>query len=402
MPYRYIALENNGNLSRGVLEVESEEAAERVLWGRNLTVVQLTPLRKGVDWQSYFPTFLGPRRTDVIIFSNQLANLIESGIPVVTALELLAEEVSSKPLRAVLEEVVDDVRTGSTLSAAFQRHEYVFPELYCRMIEIGERTGNLDLVLRRVAALMERERSLLQKIRSAVTYPAIVVMLAIVVISILVNFTLPPLTRLYVEFDAQLPWITRALIRIVQFTETYRVHLLVSTLTLILVGFLYFTHPRGRAHYDRFVLGVPVIGRIVLEGSVSRLSRTLATLLNAGLGLPESLELTAQVIHNRTIQSRVEELRQEALQGRGLSEPLARMKVFPGMLAQVIRVGEESGTLDSHLVTLADFYEEDVERLLGSLTTLLEPAMIIFVGLLVAGVAISVILPMYSLLGAIR
>jgi len=402
MGYRYLAYDDQGNPSRGMLDVETESAAERALWERNLTIIELAPARPPIDFQRIFPTFLGPKRQDLVIFSQQLANLVESGVGLVPALELLAAEVASAPLRKVLEEVLEEVQQGTPMSRAMAEHDLVFPEMYCRMVGVGERTGNIGFVLRELAGYLESEMEVSRKVRDAVSYPAFLLLFAIGVVILILNFTLPAMLGLYSEFNAQLPLPTRILISAASFFVSYRIHMFVTVAVLVIAGFIYFTRPRGRRQLDALLLKIPVIGTVLLHGEVSRIGRTLATLLQAGVSLPEALQLTRSIVTNRVISSAMETLRRESLQGRGLSEPIARTGLFPRMLSQMVRVGEETGTLDANLKTLAGFYDEEVDRSVKRVTGLLEPGLIIFVGLIVGFVAISVIMPMYSLLQNIR
>ena len=402
MPYRYLALSTDGKEQRGSLQVESEAAAERALWERGWTVVQLRSSPAVFDLAHWFPTFFGPRRHDVIVFAQQMATLIDSGIAIVPSLQLLADETGHRALRQVLRRVLERVRTGEPLSDALAEHPLVFPDLFTRMVQVGEQTGNVGLILRRLAGYMEKETGVARRVRDAMAYPAFLLVLAFGVVLILLNFTLPPLLRLYDEFEATLPWPTRFLMSLTDFVTTYRWPMLLAAVVLVVAGALFLGTPAGKRTRDELLLSLPLLGTINIQGAVSRLSRTLATLLQAGLALPESLDLTARTIPNVVLRHNLDDLRREALQGRGLSEPLARMRRFPRLLAQMVRVGEETGTLDQHLITLADYYEGEVDRGMKALTGFLEPAMILVVGVVVGFVAISVILPMYSLLGAIH
>jgi type IV pilus assembly protein PilC len=398
MPYRYLAYDSTGAERKGILQVEQEETAEQILFQRGLTVAKLTKAKAAVDLAKWFPTYFGPKTRDVIVFTNQL----ESGVALLTGLNLMAEEVSSKPLQKVLHQVVDDIRQGSSISGALSNHKFVFPPIYQNMINVGERTGNLGEVLRQLAIHLEKEHYIRSKIRGAMTYPALVLALAFVVVLILLNFTLPPLLALYSEFKAQLPWPTRALMNASDFFLEYRLYLFLGLLAIVVLGYFYIQRPRGKRQLAHLALKAPVIGRVNTFGNSARFSRTLATLLGAGLQLTESMELTEQTIQNVVLNQEIDDLRQETLQGRGIAAPLAQSRYFPKMLAQVVRVGEETGSLDNQLITLAGYYEEEVDRSIQNLTALLEPGMVVFVGLIVAFVAISVILPMYSLLGQIK
>jgi len=402
MPYRYLAYDSTGVEKTGILQVDREETAEQILFQRGLTVAKLTETKNAFNITKWFPTYFGPKTRDVIVFSNQLANLVESGVPILTGLDLMAEEVSSKPLQKVLQQVVEDIRQGSAISSALAKHDLVFPPIYQSMIRVGERTGNLGGVLRQLSIHLEKESNIKTKIKGAMIYPGLVLALAFGVVLLLLNFTLPPLLGLYSEFDAILPWPTRFLMGVTDAFLQYRLHLLIGLLLLGAGGYFYFRRTRGKKQLAHLVLKMPVLGQINTFGNSARFSRTLATLLNAGLQLTESMELTGQTIQNVVLNHEIDVLRQETLQGRGIAVPLSNSDYFPKMLAQVVRVGEETGSLDTQLITLATYYEEEVERALKNLTSLLEPAMMIFIGIIVGFVAISVILPMYSLLGQIK
>jgi len=402
MPFRYLAYDAEGNERRGTLNVEQEDTAERLLYERGLIVAQLKPTGQGINLAQWFPTFFGPKKRDVIILSNQLANLLESGVAILPALELMSQETTSSSLSRVLEEIVEDIRQGSSISDALAKHEQTFSPIYQNMIRVGERTGNIGEILRQLAEHMEKEETVKSNVRGAMSYPAVVLLLAIGVVLIMLNFTLPPLLGLYNEFNAQLPLPTRILMRTSELFLAYRLPLFIFLAVLAGALVWYIRTPQGKKQFHLLLLKVPVLGRINIHNAAGRFSRTLATLLQAGLQLPESMRLTGETIPNVVLSEEIEELRQETLQGRGIAAPLADSDHFPRMLAQVVRIGEETGTLDEHLLTLSTFYEEEVDRSLENLTSLLEPAMVVFVGLIVAFVAISVIMPMYSLLGQIQ
>ena len=402
MPYRYVAYDAAGKEIRGVLQVEREETAERLLFDRGLTVAKLARIPDAFNLASIFPTFFGPRTRDVIVFSNQLANLVESGVTLLAGINLMAEETGSKPLQRVLYEVVDDIRQGSSVSASLEKHELVFPPIYTQMIRVGEQTGNLGSVLRQLAIHLEKEDTTRSKIRSAMTYPAIVLFLAFIVVLIMMNFTLPPLLNLYNEFNADLPWPTRFMMGASQFFVDYRIGIFAGLVVVIAGVTFYFRTRRGRKQLHHWALKIPAIGKVNTNGNTARFSRTLATLLGAGLQLTESMELTGETIQNVILKDEIDQLILETTQGRGIAVPLSKSDYFPNMLSQVVRVGEETGSLDSQLMTLAAYYEEEVDRSLATLTGLIEPGMVIFVGLIVAFIAVSIILPMYSLLGQIK
>lgn len=402
MSFRYLAYTPEGESSQGILHVDREEVAERILWDRGLLIADLRPVGRGIKWAEVFPTLFGPKPMDVILFSRQMATMIESGVDMIRALRLLAEHVDNNSFAQTIYEVEEDLRIGISLAAALEKHPLVFPPIYCRMIEVGQRTGNFAEVLRDLATYMEKTQSTLRRIRAAMAYPAFILALAAIVVFIIVNITLPPMMGLFQEFDADLPWTTRLLIATTDFVSTYKVHLFLGLAVVSFAAYLYVTRPAGRRRWHYLLLKLPLIGIISVEGAIARFSRAMATLLRAGLPLPESLELTKGTINNTIIREAVERVRQETIQGHGISEPLTANRLFPPMLGYMVRIGEETGTLDGHLSTLADFYEAEVDRRIKAMTGILEPALTIFIGLLVGFVAISVIMPMYGLLQAIR
>ena len=402
MSYRYLAISKDGEQSRGILDVATEEAAERVLWERELTILNLEPTRRGLDLAQTFPTVLGPKPRDVILFSRQLATLVESGVVITSALQLLGSQISNRYLARVVGEVEDDVHIGTSLSNALEKHPLAFSDLYCRMVEIGERSGSLGPILRQLADYIERTQITMAKVRGAMAYPAFILVLAVFVVMVLINVALPPMVRLFEEFSAELPWPTLLLMGITQFFLDHGLKVAIGVAVTAALTMIYVSRPNGRRRLHQLMLRLPIIGRVDIYGNVARLSRTLSILIHAGLAIPEALALSSNTIGNVILSEALDGVRQETLQGRGLSRPLAAIRYFPRMLSYLVRIGEETGTLDEHLGTAADFYEDEVDRALRIMTTVLEPALIIAIGVVVGFVAVSIIMPMYGLLGAIQ
>lgn len=402
MPYKYVAYTKAGERVRGVLNVTSEEAAEEALWRSDYIIISLKPARPGADLAALMPTFFGVKTRDLIVFSRQLATLIESGITILAGLQMLAEETSSKALQKALREVSEDVQEGETLSDALRKQTQTFPPIYSRMIEIGERMGNMESVLRQLATYMEKRESLTRKVRGAMAYPSFIIVLAIGVVFLMINFTLPGIMGLFSEFDVELPITTRILIAITDFSMTYRTQIVAGAVLVVTVLALYLKTPVGRRQRDILLLKMPLIGPINIQSSVSQLCHTMSILLKAGLPMAEIMNLIVETMGNVIIKEAFSRVRTEMLQGHGLSQPIRQEKVFPSLLAQMVRVGEETGTLDTNLETLAVFYEEEADRKINTLTGMMEPALMLFVGGMVGFLAVSVILPMYSLMGSMK
>lgn len=401
MIYKYVAYAPTGEQVVGSVDAASEEVAERTLWDWQYKVVLLRPVRPRPRLDQLIPSLFGVKPREVITFSRQLATLVESGIALLPAIELLQDQ-SGGVLARVLGEMTRDIKNGSPFSTAIAQHPEVFPPLYGRLMEVGERTGNLEVVLRQVATHIEKEQALVKRVRGAMAYPAFIVVLAIVVVGILVTTALPPLLSLFDEFNAQLPLPTRVLLGVSGFAITYKIHMLVAAIAVAVAATWYLRQPAGRRQLDRVLARSPVIGPINVQANVSRFSRTIAMLLRAGLPLSNIMELVLQTTQNQTIREELAGVRDELLRGEGLAKPMAASKLFPSMLSQMIAVGEETGALDTNLETLADFYAQEVDDKVGALTSMIQPAMTLVIGLGVAFIALSIIMPMYSIMGNIK
>jgi len=402
MPYRYVAYTKTGERVQGTIDAASEGMAEEALWQSDYIIVSLKPVRPRPGLAELMPTFFGVKTRDLIVFSRQLATLIESGITILSGLQMLEEQITNRALKTALMEVVGDIQEGESLSEALKKHPQVFPTIYIRMIDVGERMGNIEGVLRQLATYMEKREALTRRVRGAMAYPAFIILLAIGVVFIMMTFTLPGIMGLFGEFEAELPTATRILIAITNFTTIHRSRILAAAVSAVTLASLYTRTPIGRRQRDLLLLKIPVVGSINTQSNISRLCHTMSILLRAGLPIAEIMDLIVQTTGNVIFREALERVRTEMLQGHGLSRRMSQDKVFPTLLGQMVRVGEETGTLDSNLETLALFYEEEADRKISALTGMMEPALMLFVGGLVGFLAISVIMPMYSLMSTVR
>jgi len=402
MNYRYVAFDQMGQRVEGWLDVADEAAAEEALWEQGLTVAKLTPARKRLALHQTFPTFFGVKRQDLIVFSYQLATLLTSGIAILPALQMLAEQSPKRALREVLQEIIARLKGGQSLSTALAAHPLAFPDLYTRTMEVGERTGNLEEVLRQLASYMQRQQDIVRKLRDALTYPIFVLLVAIGVVALMLTVAMPPMVEMFESFGAELPWPTRAMIAASNFTTAYGVYVLIGGLVLAGLSAWWSSQPSGRRLRDSVLLRVPIVGQVILQGQLARFARTSSVLVRAGLPLSEVIELAVHTAGNVPVAQALERAREALLAGQGLSGPLAEERLFPPLLAQMVRVGEETGTLEANLETLADFYEDEVDRKARLLASLAEPALTIFVGAVVGFIAISMVSPMYSIMSEIK
>jgi type IV pilus assembly protein PilC len=401
MLYKYVAFAPSGEQVVGSVDAVSEEVAERTLWDWQYKIVLLQPVRPLPRLDEIIPSLFGVKPREIINFSRQLATLVESGIALLPAVELLRQQ-SRGPLARVLGEITRSIKDGAPFSAAVAEHPNVFPPIYGRLMEVGERTGSLDTVLRQVALHIEKEQAILKRVRGAMAYPAFIVLLAIVVVSILVTAALPPLMGLFDEFNTGLPLPTKILLAVTSFATAYKMHMLVAAAIVVAAVVWYVRQPTGRRQLDFLLAKAPLIGPINVQANVSRFSRTMAMLLRAGIPLSNIMELVLQTTENQIVREELVGVRDELLRGEGLSGPMAKSRLFPTMLSQIVAVGEETGALDTNLETLAEFYANEVDEKVGALTSMIQPAMTLLIGLGVAFIALSIIMPMYSIMGHIK
>jgi type IV pilus assembly protein PilC len=402
MSFRYVALGPDGEQVRGALDVASEAQAERALWDANYRVISIREERKLPGVEQIFPSLFAVKKRALITFSRQLATLLESGVPVMRSLELLEEQASSKPLADAIAGISKSIRGGSTFASAIEQHPAVFPPLYARMVELGERTGHIEQMLRQLATYMEREEAVAKRVKGALAYPAFMMVLAVIVVGILVTTALPPLVELFKEFNGNLPITTRLLIGFTEFTKTYRVQILVVVGGIGLGGAWLFSQPVGKRMIDRVLLTVPVFKAITINANAARFSRTLAILLRAGLPLTEIMDMVVKTTDNGILRGHVEDVRRQLMDGEGLSGPMTAAGCYPPLLIQMVAVGEETGTLDANLEITAEFYTREVDEKVDALTAMMTPALTIVMGVVVGFIALSLIMPMYQLIGHVN
>ena len=401
MAYKYIAIAPSGQQVRGSVEAPTEEVAEQSLWAQDYRIVTLRRTWAPPPLEQVIPTLFGTKPQEIITFSRQLATLIESGVAVLAALELLQRQ-ARRGLSRILDEVAQATKQGSSFSDALGQHSQVFPPIFSRMIAVGERTGNIEVVLRQLATHMEKEQAIIKRVRGAMAYPAFMMVVAIGVVAIIMTAALPPLISLFDDFDAELPLPTRMLIGITHFVSAYKLHMAVALAVAVASTALYIRQPSGRRQLDYVFLRAPLLGPITVMSNTSRISRTMAILFKAGVPLSEVMDLVVQTTANQIVREALVEVREELLRGEGLSKPLANAKLFPPMLIQMVEVGEQTGTLDANLETVGEFYARETDERIDMLTGLIQPAMTLLMGGVVAFIAISIIMPMYGIMQEIR
>jgi len=401
--FKYIAYNTAGQRIRRDVAAGSEADVRLRLWAEGLFVVEIRrPRLRLPPLNELFPTFTRVRRSEVILFTKQLATFVRVGVPILDGLEVLQAQAASSAIRRAIDEIRTDIGSGSSLSAALAQHPAVFSRLYIDMVKSAEVSGQLDEVLKQLATYMSRDESALRKIRNAMVYPAIVVGLALAVMAVLIGFVLPAFARLFADFQATMPLPTRILLAVGTFCRDHSVALIVGVLLVTAAITLYAHTARGRESWDVVVLRMPQLGPIMRYALIERYLRTLATLARSGVPIAQMIDTAGQSLGNSVFTTGLSGVRDQMLSGEGFSEPLSRTGLFPRLVIQMVKVGEETGTLDTNLEEAAEHYAEEVDYRLKQLITMLEPALVVVVGVMVGFIAVSVIAPMYSLVHAIH
>lgn len=392
--FAYVARAEDGTEVKGHIESDTLVGARLELTARNLEPVEVQE-KKGL--LSFEISKKKIPRTDIMHFSRQLAAFIRAGIPILDAMEVIGEESGNPVLRQMLREVRDSLRSGTTLSSAIAQHRRHFPAFYIDMLRSAEMTGHLDQILDQLSRYIERDLDARRKIRSALSYPMVIMVMSVVTVVILTAFVLPRFEKFFESLNAELPLTTRMLLSFSRFVSHWWWALILGA--LLAGAALYFAGrtPRGRALKDRSVLRFPIAGEVIRYSILERFCRILGSMVQAGVPLPDAMEVVAEGTNNTVYERGLATVRDAMLQGEGISRPMVRTGLFPPSITQMVRVGEDTGTLDEQLGTAAAFYDQELDYKIKRLTTLFEPAVIIFMGLVVGFVAVALISAMYGI-----
>jgi len=402
MDFAYTAYTEEKKLVKGRVSATSEEAASQLLSYGGFRVISLKAIRSLINTEKLMAGLTRVKPQETVMFSRQLALLLEAGTDIVTSLDLLKDQVTSDTLRKIVGELASDIRGGSSLSNAMSKHPQAFSEMYYRAIAAGEQGGNLEVVLRQMADYIEKAVIVQKQIKGALTYPIIVVVGAIAVIFILVTRVFPVFAGLYSQFGAELPLTTRMLIAITDWSSQYGLYVLLAIVVAVAAIYLYIRTPVGRYRWDELMLRFPVFGRIVHLGELSRACRTMAMLIRIGLPLPEVLAMTIHSSTNKVMVENLTGVQQDLIKGEGLSGPMAKRDLFLPLMTQMVRVGEETGNLETTLTTVADNFEMEGADKTKSAIGMIQPVVTILLGLVILFLVVSMFSAMYSVYGQLK
>jgi type IV pilus assembly protein PilC len=393
--FTYTARAGNGDLRSATIEAPNRDDVIKQLKQQRLNVVKID------EASGQRHKRLGAiKMRDVVIFTRQFSTMINAGLPLVQALDILAQQSENPALRDVTRQVVSDVESGNTVADALRKQPQAFSTLYVNMVSAGEAGGILDTILMRLAVFMEKNEALVRKVKGAMIYPGVIMSVAAIAITVLLAFVIPTFESMFASANIPLPLPTRIVINLSRAVKIYWWAIVLALGGMLILFRNYYRAPNGKLTIDRMLLKAPVLGDVLRKSAVSRFTRTLGTLMSSGVSILDGLEITAKTSGNRVIQDAIMESRSSIAGGETIAAPLEKSRVFPPMVISMIAVGEQTGGLDEMLTKIADFYDEEVDAAVSGLLSLMEPIMIVFLGVVVGGMVTAMYLPIFDMVNA--
>jgi type IV pilus assembly protein PilC len=389
----------NGQIMKGQMQAQTRDEVVGHIRKNRMILVNIREAPKQIKFSLGGSAI---KTRDIVIFTRQFATMINSGLPLVQSLSILASQTENKALKEVTKQIVFDVEAGNTLADAFSRHPKAFSGLFVNMVAAGEAGGILDTILLRLATFLEKNDALVRKVKSAMIYPAVIMSVAAIAITVLLIFVIPVFQNMFASVNLELPLPTRIVIGASEFLTGYWWAIAGGIVAAVILFRQYYATPDGHRNIDRMMINSPVLGDVIRKSAVSRFTRTLGTLISSGVSILDGLEITAKTAGNQVIHDAVMESRASIAGGETIAAPLERSKVFPPMVISMIAVGEQTGGLDEMLTKIADFYDEEVDVAVGALLSLMEPVMIVVLGVVVGGMVVAMYLPIFDMMNAIQ
>ena len=398
--YVWTGKNKQNKTQKGEFESPSEDAVRA-----HLTRLKITPKKIKLKPKDLFENvaFMQPKvkEADIIIFCRQFSTMIDAGLPIIQCLDILYAQHENKTFKKMLKEIKSNVESGQTFAEALKKYPKYFDDLFVNMISAGEAGGILDTILRRLSAYMEKAAKLKSQIKGAMVYPIVTMIIAAIVVGVILVFVIPVFEEMFEGMGGSLPGPTQFVVSISRFTKS-NIHWIILGIIVFIFAFRrFYRTTRGRTIVDDLVLRLPVFGPIIRKAAVAKFTRTMGTMLGSGVAILDSLEIVARTAGNKTIENAVFETRTAIAEGRTMADPLSESGVFPSMVCQMIAVGESTGALDAMLTKIADFYDEEVDQAVENMTTLIEPFMLVFLGVIIGGLVVSMYLPIFKMAAAL-
>ncbi|BBO73915.1 type II secretion system protein F [Desulfosarcina widdelii] len=396
--YLWEGKNRNNVVQKGEMEASSDDVVRS-----NLNRLRITPTKIKKKPKDLFEnvSFLQPNVTqkDVILFCRQFSTMIDAGLPIIQCMDILHAQQENATFKKMLKAIKEQVESGSTLADSLKKYPKQFDDLFVNMVAAGEAGGILDTILRRLSAYMEKAAKLKSQVKGAMTYPIVTLIIAVLVVAIILVFVIPVFEEMFADMGGTLPGPTLIVIAMSDFAKS-KIHWIIIGVALFIFAFRkYYKTERGRKMVDATMLKLPVFGLLLRKVAVAKFTRTMGTMLSSGVAILEALDIVAKTAGNKTIEQAIYTVRSGIAEGRTMADPLAETGVFPAMVCQMISVGESTGALDAMLQKIADFYEEEVDQAVENMTSLIEPFMLVFLGVVIGGLVISMYLPVFKMAG---
>ena len=398
--YQWVGKNKKNEVQKGEIDAVNEEAVKAQLTRQRITPTKIKQKPKDLLENV---TFLQPRvrEHDIILFSRQFSTMIDAGLPIIQCLDILYSQQNNATFKKMLKDIKESVEGGATLAEALKKYPKQFDDLYVNMIAAGEAGGILDAILRRLAAYMEKAAKLKSQVKGAMTYPVVTLIIAVVVLAVILVFVIPVFQEMFADFGGELPVPTQIVVAASEMVKSKIIYIIVA-LILFAIAFKKFrSTEKGRDIIDHWLLKFPVFGELLRKVAVAKFTRTMGTMLASGVAILEALDIVAKTAGNRTIEKAIYNVRTGIAEGRTMADPLNEAGVFPPMVCQMIGVGESTGALDAMLEKIADFYDEEVDQAVENMTSLIEPFMLVFLGVTIGGLVVAMYLPIFKMAGAI-
>jgi type IV pilus assembly protein PilC len=398
--YLWEGKNRNNIVQKGEMEASSEDLVRS-----NLNRLRITPTKIKKKPKDLFENvaFLQPNVTqrDVILFCRQFSTMIDAGLPIIQCMDILYAQQENATFKKMLKNIKEQVESGATLADSLKKYPQQFDDLFVNMVSAGEAGGILDTILRRLSAYMEKAAKLKSQVKGAMTYPIVTMVIAVAVIAVILVFVIPVFQEMFADMGGALPPITQVVVAMSEFVKS-KIHWIVIGIIIFIFAFKkYYKTEKGRKLVDASMLKLPVFGMLIRKVAVAKFTRTMGTMLSSGVAILEALDIVAKTSGNKTVEQAIYTVRSGIAEGRTMADPLAESGVFPAMVCQMISVGESTGALDAMLEKIADFYEEEVDQAVDNLTSLIEPFMLVFLGVVIGTLVVAMYMPIFKMAGAL-
>ncbi|MBI5042510.1 MAG: type II secretion system F family protein [Nitrospirae bacterium] len=399
--FKWTGKTRQGTMQKGVVVAKNKEEVIALLRKQNILVTSVQ--QAATDIKISIPGIGGRvKDKDLAVFTRQFATMIDAGLPLVQCLEILSTQTENKSLATALKDIRQDVESGATFTDALKKHPKVFNDLYVNMVAAGEAGGILDTILNRLAAYIEKAMKLKAKVKSALVYPAVIISVAVIVVAILMIWVIPIFAQMFTGMGGTLPLPTRIVVGMSYSIKANIIYMIIAII-FIIVGIRYFyKSEKGKRIIDALLLKAPVIGILIRKVAVAKFTRTMSTLLSSGVPILDGLEIVSRTAGNKVVEEALMNTRQSISEGKTIADPLGKTTVFPPMVVQMISVGEATGALDAMLSKIADFYDEEVDNAVATLTSMLEPMLMVFLGVVIGFIVIAMYLPIFGMASLIK